>query len=98
MITANPLAVVVTGAAGFIGSHTVDRLLSEGHKVFGIDDLSTGSSANLSRALNHSNFEFVVQDVTKPRFLETYCNRHQPPSTGCDRASCGIGERDSGRG
>ncbi|MEM7393607.1 MAG: NAD-dependent epimerase/dehydratase family protein [Verrucomicrobiota bacterium] len=78
MITATPRTVVVTGAAGFIGSHTVDRLLSEGHRVLGIDDLSTGSSANLSRALNHPNFELVIQDVVKPRFLETYCNRHQP--------------------
>lgn len=79
MPSASPLrTVVVTGAAGFIGSHTVDRLLSGGHRVLGIDDLSTGSSANLSRALNHPNFEVVIEDVVKPRFLEAFCERHRP--------------------
>ena len=79
MPPANPLrTVVVTGAAGFIGSHTVDRLLADGHRVFGIDDLSTGSSSNVSRALNHGNFELTVQDVVTPRFLETFCERHRP--------------------
>lgn len=79
MIPANtPRTVVVTGAAGFIGSHTVDRLLSDGHRVLGIDDLSSGSTTNLTRVLNHDRFEFVVQDIVTPRFLETFCERHRP--------------------
>lgn len=69
---------MVTGAAGFIGSHTVDRLLAEGHHVYGIDDLSTGSIDNLKGAMEHPNFELLVQDLVQPRFLEYFCKRYSP--------------------
>lgn len=69
---------MVTGAAGFIGSHTVDRLLAEGHHVYGIDDLSTGSLDNLKDAIEHPNFELIVQDIVQPRFLEYFCKRYSP--------------------
>ena len=57
------MRTLVTGAAGFIGSTLVDRLLADGHSVVGIDDLSSGQSVNLDRAGQHSNFEFVKADI-----------------------------------
>jgi dTDP-glucose 4,6-dehydratase len=56
---------VVTGAAGFLGSHLCERLLSEGWRVQGLDSLLTGSMANLTEALAHEAFEFVDADVTE---------------------------------
>ena len=58
--------VLVTGGAGFIGSSLCDRLLKDGHKVFCLDNLLTGSTKNIDHLLNASNFEFIEADVTKP--------------------------------
>ena len=58
-----PMRTLVTGAAGFIGSTLVDRLLADGHAVTGIDDLSSGSSTNLDNAEQHPDFEFVKADI-----------------------------------
>ena len=55
--------ILVTGAAGFIGSHTVDRLLAAGHTVAGIDNLRTGRVQNLGAALGSPRFTFVEGDV-----------------------------------
>ena len=57
--------IVITGAAGFIGSNLVDRLLNEGFFVYGIDNLITGSLDNLSHLNSNNNFDFVNHDVTK---------------------------------
>jgi UDP-glucose 4-epimerase len=57
------LRVFVTGAAGFIGSHMVDRLLSAGHSVVGFDNLSTGQRRFLTTALEHSQFTFHQADL-----------------------------------
>ena len=57
--------IVITGAAGFIGSNLVDRLINEGFFVYGIDNLITGSLDNLSHLKSNNNFDFVNHDVTK---------------------------------
>lgn len=59
----NPISVV-TGGAGFLGSHLVDRLLSEGHCVVAIDDLITGSVLNIEHLAGNENFHFIKHDVT----------------------------------
>lgn len=60
------MIVLVTGAAGFIGSHLVDRLLARGDSVTGIDDLSTGRIENLARAFESDRFTFVRGDIRDP--------------------------------
>ncbi len=61
---------VVTGAAGFLGSHLTDLLLVRGHKVIGIDNFVTGSVDNISHLGGNPNFKFIQQDVTEFLFLE----------------------------
>jgi UDP-glucuronate decarboxylase len=60
------MRVLVTGAAGFIGSHLTDSFLGRGDRVIGIDNLSTGNLSNLSNALQNPNFTFYQHDVTIP--------------------------------
>jgi dTDP-glucose 4,6-dehydratase len=58
--------IVVTGAAGFLGSHLTDRLLSEGHSVLGIDNLSTGTRENLAHLDSEPRFHLLEWDICKP--------------------------------
>ncbi|UCF32377.1 MAG: GDP-mannose 4,6-dehydratase, partial [Phycisphaerales bacterium] len=64
------MRVLVTGAAGFLGSHLCDRLLVEGHDVIALDNLFTGSKRNMAHLLNRTDFEFVRHDVVEPILLE----------------------------
>jgi dTDP-glucose 4,6-dehydratase len=61
---------VVTGAAGFLGSHLTDLLLARGHKIIGLDNFITGSVDNIAHLGGHQNFKFIEQDVTEFIFLE----------------------------
>lgn len=57
--------ILVTGVAGFLGSNLIEKLLSAGHRVVGIDNLSMGSRSNIAEALNHPDFRFIEADATK---------------------------------
>jgi len=59
------MRIVVTGAAGFLGSHLCERLLTDGHEVVGIDNLLTGQQRNLDLLAEHPHFTFVHADVSK---------------------------------
>ena len=60
------MRILVTGGAGFLGSHLCERLLSDGHEVVAIDNLFTGRKVNIAHLLPHLNFEFVRHDVIDP--------------------------------
>src|SRR5262245_32528029 len=68
MKTKQPTSVV-TGAAGFLGSHLTDLLLARGHRVIGIDNLITGSVDNIAHLAGNGDFKFIEQDVTEFLFL-----------------------------
>jgi dTDP-glucose 4,6-dehydratase len=61
---------VVTGGAGFLGSHLCDRLIAEGHRVYCIDNLITGSAENIAHMLGNERFAFLHYDVTSFIFIE----------------------------
>jgi dTDP-glucose 4,6-dehydratase len=60
------MRVLVTGAAGFLGSHLVDRLLRDGHSVLGVDNLCTGDLANLAHLRSEARFSFEERDICQP--------------------------------
>ena len=57
--------ILITGAAGFLGSHLCDRFIKEGYKVIGMDNFITGDKKNIRHLMNHANFEFIEHDVTE---------------------------------
>ena len=62
--------ILVTGGAGFLGSHLIDRLLADGHEVLCADNLFTGTKRNIDHLHGHSRFEFLRHDITFPLFVE----------------------------
>ncbi|MEO2147599.1 MAG: UDP-glucuronic acid decarboxylase family protein [Flavobacteriaceae bacterium] len=62
--------ILITGGAGFIGSHLCNRLLNAGNKIICLDNLFTGSKDNISNLIDKSDFEFVNHDITKPYYRE----------------------------
>src|SRR5690606_6366583 len=62
--------ILVTGGAGFVGSHLIDRLLGQGHEVVCVDNLFTGSKRNIEHLHDHPRFEFIRHDVTFPLYVE----------------------------
>ena len=63
------MRILLTGAAGFLGSHLTDRLISEGHHVIGMDNLLTGSKANLAHLAGNPQFTFILHDVSNFIFV-----------------------------
>ena len=64
------MRVLITGGAGFIGSHLCDRLLADGHEVIAMDNLSTGSVDNVAHLAGHARFRFIKYDVTEYIFID----------------------------
>ena len=64
------MRVLITGAAGFLGSHLTDRFLADGHQVVGMDNFITGSPDNIAHLSGHERFRFIRHDVTHFTFVE----------------------------
>lgn len=64
------MRILVTGGAGFIGSHLIDRLMEQGHEILCLDNFYTGHKRNILQWLNHPNFELIRHDITEPIRLE----------------------------
>jgi UDP-glucuronate decarboxylase len=62
--------ILVTGGAGFVGSHLIDRLLEQGHEIICVDNLFTGTKRNVDHLHNHTRFEMMRHDVTFPLYVE----------------------------
>jgi len=66
----NTRRVLITGGAGFLGSHLCERLVSKGYEVLCVDNCFTGTKQNISHLLNKPNFEFIRHDITFPLYIE----------------------------
>ncbi|MEK7615715.1 MAG: UDP-glucuronic acid decarboxylase family protein [Patescibacteria group bacterium] len=67
--------ILITGGAGFVGSHLCERLLADGHKVICLDNLLTGSKKNIEHLLDDKNFSFVEHDIIEPWFYEEHIDQ-----------------------
>ncbi|CAH1954046.1 unnamed protein product [Acanthoscelides obtectus] len=66
----NRKRVLITGGAGFVGSHLVDKLMLEGHEVIVVDNFFTGRKSNVEHWIGHENFELIHHDIVNPIFIE----------------------------
>ncbi|MFQ6001105.1 MAG: NAD-dependent epimerase/dehydratase family protein, partial [Anaerolineae bacterium] len=64
------MRILITGGAGFLGSHLCDRFLAQGHQVIAMDNLITGSTTNIEHLAGNDNFRFIKQDVTEYLYVE----------------------------
>ena len=62
--------ILITGGAGFLGSHLCERLLNDGHEIICVDNFFTGSKSNVEHLLAHRRFELMRHDITFPLYLE----------------------------
>lgn len=85
------MRILMTGAAGFLGSHLCDRLIADGHRVVGLDNFITGSADNISHLMGNPDFEFYVHDVSKyifvPGKLDAVMHFASPASPNADSPS-----------
>ncbi len=58
--------ILITGGAGFIGSHLCERFLAQGYEVIALDNLITGSKRNIQHLLSNKNFKFIQKDISAP--------------------------------
>jgi dTDP-glucose 4,6-dehydratase len=84
--------ILVTGAAGFLGSHLCDALLADGASVIGVDNLCTGDTANLAHLRNEPRFRFVEQDICQPFDVGAvdYVFNFASPASPIDYARLGV--------
>lgn len=66
----NRKRILITGGAGFVGSHLIDRLMLAGHEVIAVDNFFTGRKRNVEHWIGHENFELVHHDVVRPLYVE----------------------------
>ena len=66
--------ILISGGAGFVGSHLVDKLMLEGHEVIVTDNYFTGRKRNVEHWLGHPNFELIIDDIVNPLYIEVSCH------------------------
>jgi UDP-glucuronate decarboxylase len=66
--------ILITGGAGFVGSHICERLLAQGHDVLCVDNFLTGTRDNIAHLLSHTHFELLRHDITFPLYVEVEAN------------------------
>ena len=85
------MRILITGGAGFIGSHLAERMLREGREITVLDDLSTGWIENLRGAFDYPGFEFVEDSASKlPRPNASYCFRRSRIRRVHHRSECEL--------
>src|SRR5687768_14915756 len=69
------MRILVSGAAGFLGSHLTDLLLSQGHSVVGVDNFITGKAENIEHLKSQPNYDFIQRDVIEPLEIDAPIDR-----------------------
>ncbi|MEQ2251856.1 UDP-glucuronic acid decarboxylase 1 [Ilyodon furcidens] len=70
IVTPEFIDLVITGGAGFVGSHLTDKLMMDGHEVTVVDNFFTGRKRNVEHWIGHENFELINHDVVEPLYIE----------------------------